>query len=62
MKLKLSTNSGKATTTIDPKADQVEYVINATHHTPQGNARHLVRNVTSVDERIITVHVVDPSK
>ena len=27
MKLKLSTNSGKATTTINPKAVQVEYVM-----------------------------------
>ena len=62
MKLKLSTSSGKARITTDPKAGQVEYVINATHHIPQGNAWYLVRNATSVDERIITVHVVDPSK
>ena len=63
MKLEPS-NIGKATQVIitEQKAAQVQYAVNATHHTHQGNVQHLVRNVINVDIKIILVLAVGRNK
>ena len=47
---------------IEPRVAWVRHVANAAHHNHLENAQHGARNVTSVEIKIILVHLVGPNK